>query len=422
MPFHLLASRWFSLYTGGLGQWDAAKDILTLMALGFAILIVIQQKLFQNRLVLALFGLMALYGGLHVLLWFTDRENQDFRSAVVATLYNGRIFAYAFIGLVVGALHLASKQTVLKILLIASTITCLFAFVQYVGPDNLMSHFGYSVERGAKPSFFIDDKPDFPRVFSSIRDPNSYGAYLIVPITFLWGAVLKLKAWRKKALLLLGIHLLALLLTFSRGAWLGAIIALSIASFLLYERKVFSFIKKQKWLIAAALVLIVPIMFAVKNSYVFQNVFLHSDKSTVMADPNEIRLSLLQEVTEDVVEEPQGHGPGTAGLVSIGNPKGTRLTENYFLQIGYEVGWLGLAIFVGLVALSYYLLIKAPREYITISLLASFWAYLFIATLIHLWSNEAVAAQWWLLAGWLIGQGTLVKVSPRSARTKKSQP
>lgn len=414
MPFHIFLSRWLSLYTGGLGPWDAAKDIITSLAAGLALLLCISRKLYRDRRVLALFLLAGAYFLLHLAYFAFNHRNLYARSFILGTLYNGRIIAYLLIALVAARIYPKIElQKIIKITLVVSTITCLIALAQYVLPKDLMTHFGYSIERGVKPNFFIDDKPDFPRVMSTIRDPNSYGAYLIIPITLLWAHITRLKKFRVKALGLLAVHLLALLLTFSRGAWLGACLSLAVVTFLLYKKELFATLQARKWLILALCIAAIPVVLVLKNQYVFQNVFLHSDKSTVLKDPNELRIEVQRNAVTQIARHPEGHGPGTAGLTSIGNPKGTVLMENYFLQIAYEVGVQGLLIFLSLLALAYYLLVKAPRNYMSASLLASFWAYVFIATLIHLWSNEAVAAQWWLLAGLAAGLSADLTPKPR---------
>src|SRR6185369_4305517 len=101
---------------------------------------------------------------------------------------------------------------------------------------------------------------------------------------------------------------------------------------------------------------------------------------------------------DGIAAQPLGHGPGTAVVVSIQNPHGGLLTENYYVQIGYEVGVLGLAVFVALNGLVYVWLLRR-HDLWTVVLLTSFWGYVLMNMLLHTWSNEAVAAQWWLLAG-----------------------
>lgn len=406
MPFHLFLSRWLSIYTGGLGVWDAAKDILTLLLLGVSLLLAYELKLYRLHLIRLLLVQATAYGLLHLAFLLFDRNDQDLRSWAIAALYNGRLLAYFFIALVAGfVLKNLPKTTIFKLILIVSTLTGLFALAQYVLPKDLMEHFGYSIERGAKPSFFIDDKVDFPRVMSTVRDPNSYGAYLILPLSLLWSMLLKRTMRWQTALPLLGLHGLAMLLTFSRGAWIGAALAGVLTTVYTYRSALTVFLKRHYPLLAAVLIVIFTGGFLLRNTYVFKNVILHSDESTVMADPNELRVQLQNKAVEDIADDPEGHGPGTAGLASIGNPKGTFLTENYYLQLGYEVGLAGLIVFIAALVIIYKLLLQAAPSELKDVLLASFWAYAFMGLLIHLWSNEAVAAQWWLLSGLAVGGG-----------------
>lgn len=404
MPFSLFISRWLSLYTGGLGQWDASKDVLTLVLLVTSVYIALKLRYFSIFKIKLLFSIFAIYGLLHLSYLVFDAKDQDTRSWIVATLYNGRFLAYLFVAIILGKTYknLLNKK-LLKILILISTITCIIAFIQYLLPKDIMTYFGYSIERGVKPNFFIDDKVDFPRVMSTIRDPNSYGAYLLFSVTLLWVMLLK-RIWsRRKVAVLLIVHSIALFLTFSRGAWIGTLISLLIATVMLVRHQALNYWNMHKIKVLLALIPLLFFGFVFRNTYIVQNVVLHSDESTVMADPNELRLQLQDKAIKDIINDPEGHGPGTAGLVSIGNPNGTFLTENYYLQIGYEIGVLGLILYLTILTIVILYINKNQNELYKVILLASLGGYLFISLLIHLWSNEAVAAQWWIIAGVLIG-------------------
>ncbi len=405
MPFHLFISRWLSLYTGYLGQWDSAKDFVTLFGLGVSLILAWRHKLYRNRIVLLVFGISLLYALLHLSYYLFVRENLDGRPFVVATLFNGRFFAYLFMGIIAAAIREISWLRILKITIVISTVTCLFGLVQYFGPKDLMTHFGYSIARGALPAFFIDAKPDFPRIMSTVRDPNSYGAYLIVPLVILFVWLVRREAQLRKLVPLFVLHLLAIFLTFSRGAWIGAIIALGFAAAYILRQHLIRLTKKYAYVLVIMAIIATGILYMYRDSYVVQNVFLHSDKSTVMADPNELRVELQKTAIEGIVNDPEGHGPGTAGIVSIGNTRtGVVLTENYFLQIAYEIGIVGLLLYLSLLVIAAKGVLHSKNTDMKIILISSFAAYMFISLLIHLWSNEAVAAQWWILAGLLIGE------------------
>jgi hypothetical protein len=161
--------------------------------------------------------------------------------------------------------------------------------------------------------------------------------------------------------------------------------------------------------LAGTVVIFVGLFVAFQDSYLVQNVIFHADESTVLADPNELRVSLTRDAVEKIIKTPEGSGPGSAGLVSINNPKGGVLTENYYLQVAYEVGWLGIVLFLSiLLIIIHQLLTLSHNNPVAAVLLSALVGYLIYSLLIHLWSNEALALQWWLLTGIVLGT-TLVR-------------
>jgi hypothetical protein len=414
MPLHVFISQSASLLTGGIEVWKSTKDVLVFVASPFLMFLSYKRGLFKDKTFRYIAILGAVYALIHGLFLIFD-QNDDTYSALVGSVYNTRLFIYLLLGYLVGTAK--NSQKYLKYLLTAivliASLVAVFGIAQYFLPNDLLEHVGYSVERGVKPLFYIDDKPNLPRVMSTIKDPNSLGAYLILPILFSWLALFKQSAnklffihpFRKHVLaVMLLLQITALFLTFSRGALLGLILSATILLVLTYGKKLVSLVRRHWMMLATILILTSSTLYLFRNTYVFQNLVLHSDESTVLEDPNELRVSLAQRALEGIEEEPFGHGPGSAGLVAINNPKGGVLTENYYLQIAYEVGWLGLAVFITFLSIiSYQLSVIAKKNIVATVLLASLVAYLFYSFLIHLWSNEAVALQWWLLTGVILG-------------------
>lgn len=145
-----------------------------------------------------------------------------------------------------------------------------------------------------------------------------------------------------------------------------------------------------------------------RNSYVVQNVVFHADQSTTLEDPNELRLRFIKESIDGVLAVPLGSGPGTAGLASIrNNVQGVQLNENYYLQVATEVGIVGLLLFLAIIVLVARSLNGArSNDLFAVALLASFAGLAFTNTLVHIWSNEAVAYTWWGLAGLMLVGGS----------------
>ena len=201
----------------------------------------------------------------------------------------------------------------LTALVLIATAVALFGVLQYFLPSDLLSHVGYTLERGVKPLFFIDDKPDLPRVMSTLKDPNSLGAYLILPILITGYAMasksvsekLFVRPFRREVMvLMLGSMLLALFLTFSRGALIGLLLSIITILIIVTGDKLVSYIKKY-WIVLAVIIGIIGFSgYAARNTYLAQNVIFHADESTVLEDPNEKRVTLFEDSVDAVIAEP----------------------------------------------------------------------------------------------------------------------
>jgi hypothetical protein len=411
MPLHVGIVQSASLLTGGLEVWKAAKDVLVFVAAPLLLYIAYRRGLFQDKTFRLLAILVAAYALLHGLYLVLDTSD-DTVTTIIASVYNTRLYLFLLLGYIVGS---AKRGTIYLQYLVTATVliataVAIFGVLQYFLPSDLLTHVGYSVERGVKPLFFIDDKPDLPRVMSTLKDPNSFGAYLIVPLLITGYALVKrrvndvlfVRPFRREVLaVMLMVQVAALLLTFSRGALLGSVIGLLTILFIATGGHLLRLLKQYWLVLVVCLVVCAGIFMASKDTYFVQNVIFHADESTIEADPNEKRITLYDQAVEEIIDTPEGHGPGTAGLVSIRNPQGGLLTENYYLQIAYEVGWLGVILFVALLCIVAWQLCRLAKkgDSLALVLFGSLVGYVFYSLLIHLWSNEAVALQWWLLAG-----------------------
>jgi hypothetical protein len=403
MPFHIFLSQSLSLVTGGLPEWKLAKDVCIVVLVLFTLGLVWGRGSVPKWYVW-LTGLTAGYAALHLLLWALHPQLYA-QSAALSTTYNVRIPCFMLIG--AGAAILQPKmftfRSIFRIVLAVSTLVAALGVLQYFLPADTLAHLGYSLPRGVRPNFFIDDNPAFPRVMSTLRDPNSLGAYLLVPLAALTGLTLRIRRWKDgRSQMIIGallLHLLALYLTFSRSAWLGTVVAIGMVIWWQYSSPLVRKLRRCWPMVLVLLVLAGALVFWQRHNSTVDGVLTHSTAAQVGPyDSNQLHWMYVWHGMVGIWREPWGHGPGTAGLASIQNPHGGLLTENYYVQIGYEVGVAGLVIFVVLNAWVY-LRIWRRHDQWTPVLLASFWAYVLINMLLHMWSNEAVAAQWWLLAG-----------------------
>ena len=417
MPLHVFIAQSASLVTGGLEVWKAAKDVILFALAPFLLLVAYHRKLFSDKTFRVLAATITMYVLIYGAFLFFDFDDDNY-SAIVGTVYNTRLMLYLLLGYVVGSATIGKKyvQYALTAVVLIAAVVALFGVAQYFLPHDILTHVGYTLDRGVKPLFFIDDKPDLPRVMSTLKDPNSLGAYLIVPILLTGYALVNRKAnvdffvreFKRSTLVIILVLLLsALFLTFSRGALLSLLLSIVVAVSLSVRDHAVRFARKYALSGLVIVAAVSGLVFLSWDSYLVQNYVFHADESTVLEDPNELRVSLGREAVERIGDQPIGYGPGSAGLVSINNPNGSFLTENYYLQLAYEVGWLGAILFVVvLLILALKLFSLAENSQLSSVLLASLTGYMFYSLLIHLWSNEAVALQWWSLCGVFIGVET----------------
>lgn len=402
MPFHVFITQWLSTFTGAISAWKIAKDILTALVTMFAICLVIKQGK-TNRTFKWLLGLTVIYAILHATLWVIHSDIYR-QSAILGFTYNLRVPSFLIIGYSAALLRpdLFARDAITKVVIAVGTVVAGLGVLQYFLPSDILTHFGYSVARGVKPNFFIDDNPAFPRVMSTLRDPNSLGAYLIVPMTLLVSRVFSNATMRARLGYIVAwlTQFAALWLTFSRSALAAAGLSIGLFLAMRFWHEALYFTRKY-WVVLVALVIIgLGGLYAARNSYFEKSIISHrTGAPKAQYDSNGFHWFFVKRGLEGIVRNPVGHGPGTAGLASIQNPNGSFLTENYYVQVGYEVGVIGLTIFVAINIYVYKMMFAKRTQELPAVLLASFWAYLVMNMLLHTWSNEAVACQWWILAG-----------------------
>lgn len=402
MPFHIFISQWFSTFTGGLEFWKLAKDLLVVVACLLTLGLVIYYRV-ADKYFWWIIGFAGLYGILHVVLWLALAGDIYSRSALLGVTYNMRL--PLLLGLGYGASLLwpgYMAKVIPRLVIVIGTLIAAFGVAQYFLPTDFMTHFGYSLQRGVMPAFFVDGKPDLPlRIMSTLREPNALGAYLIVPLLMTVFAMWQRSVFARRRLLMaacFGLQLLALVLTLSRSAWLGFLVAVLTLVVLVEFHLVKRYWKVLVGLFLVGIVGLALLLGPLGHTDFVERYITHSGEAEV-GDPNSngYHWIFLERGVRGIILAPLGHGPGTAGLASIQNPNGSFLTENYYVQIGYELGILGLIVLVVLHVWLYRLL-RRSRVWWAPVILASFWAYIVTNMLLHSWSNEAVAL-WWLLAG-----------------------
>lgn len=400
MPFHIFLSQSVSLVTDGLEIWKVGKDVLLALLVLFTICLVFLRKA-ASRPFKIILGLTVAYSLFIAITWLFNPEIHT-PSALLGIVHNLRLPGFLLLGLGAAVLNpnKFAFSLVIKVVLTVSTIVSGLAIIQYFLPPDVLTHLGYSLDRGVRPAFFIDDHPDLMRVMSTLREPNALGAYLILPIAALCAVILKstsnkIRMW---CFVLLLINSSALFLTFSRSAWLGAALAVVLIIWWSKTELIKVFVKRLWPALLAFVVLGTIGVYTLRDTAFVQQYVIHTSEVATSEDSStDLHYILAREGFVAIIENPLGYGPGTAGLASIHSPDG-QLTENYYIQIGYEFGIFGLGVFIAINVLVYVWLWRR-RDTFSLILLSSFWGYVVTNMLLHSWANEAVAAQWWLLAG-----------------------
>jgi hypothetical protein len=406
MPFHAFLTVWLN---SGLGHYTALRlwkeFLLLLVGVGAVYLLCksarLKSQLYRSWLwrLIGLFTLVTVAWGLVAY----ANGGVTLKAVLYGGLLDIRPFAILLIAWVAATYAPWLYQRWQKLVLWPAAGVIAIGLVQrFALPYDFMKHFGYN-ENTIWPYETIDHKTSYIRIRSTLRGANLLGGYLLIILAVLGDLLF---SWRRKILVAgaLTAALVALYASGSRGAWLGAVPA---AGVLLWLRLATPQARKRMvvLVIAGLLVLSGAVVVLRDNDYV-QNTFFHTDEnSTSSVSSNSAHINYSIDAAKEIVTEPLGRGPGTAGPAGVynaGHP--ARIAENNFLQIGQETGWLGLGLFIAI----YYLLAKAMwrRRQLPLAqiLLASFVGLTVMALLMHIWTDDTIAYLWFGLAGILLAQ------------------
>ncbi len=286
-----------------------------------------------------------------------------------------------------------------KLVIWPALAVIVFGFLQFtVLPKNSLSHIGYGPDTIAAYET-VDNQPNIVRIQSSLRGPNPLGAYLVLIIPLLLVAASRFKDQRRWWWL--GFSLLGLVVLFgsySRSAEVGLLLSLVVLAALRWRRR----LSRQVLVTGAALLLALIGGLAIfRHSYFVQNVVFHSSgASSSPMSANAERNAAIKRAASDVYHHPLGGGIGSAGPASRRNTgHDEKIAENYYLQIGQEVGWAGLLLFVAIVGRIAIKLWRQRRSALAQVLLAALVGLSFINLFAHAWADETLAYVWWGLAG-----------------------
>lgn len=406
LPFHAFISTWGGAAIGPLWLWKSWKELLLtgLFVLLLAWLVSAparMRELFRKPHVVVLSAYVLLTFIMAAV--FADQNGADATAAGLAM--NLRYLLAAVLVYAVFRYSNMSKVWLKRaswFLIGVGTIVAIIGIIQVLLlPSDFLVRYGYDTESTIAPATFIDDNPELLRAFATLRGPNDFGAFLIIPILLVIAYAKRLPIWVSVCSLFFMSW--ALILSSSRSAWLGLLAAVGVYIGI-YARRRFS----RKHLAASIGAVIVAGsvgLYAAINVPVLRMAVFHSSPGdpSLTEGSTDNHLNASVDGVNRVLENPLGCGPGCAGPASYyGN--NALISENYFVQIGEEVGLVGLGLFVLLLVMVVRELLRSAK-YLLLArvLVAALVGYIVIGMLLHVWVDDPLSITWWMLVGAVLG-------------------
>ena len=399
VPFYALLTVWGSSLVGHYTYLRLYTEVILIICTVAAIYLVsldkkIRQKLFSSKLMwlIILYCTLVLIVGLGA--YYT--KNVTAKAFGYGPTIDTRYLLFFVVCLVAGYMSNFIRKNWMTIVLWPAGIVTAFGLLQaFVLPRDFLKHFGYNSST-IMPYGTINSNQGYVRIQSTLRGVNPYGAYLVILISLLGSIILKIKqSWVYLTLFLASI--ITLIYTFSRSAWIGVFVALTLIIFV-YAYKTKFFIP----LCIAGLVIILGISGIALSAHSarLQNIIFHTQSnSSIKVSSDQGHLSGLKNGLKDIYHQPFGGGTGTAGPASTYNPKRTRIAENYYIQVGQETGVIGLILFVAINILVALYLWKDRSDALSLGLFASFIGLFVVNMFSHAWTDPTLSYIWWGLAG-----------------------
>jgi len=242
------------------------------------------------------------------------------------------------------------------------------------------------------------------RVYSYVGNPNLLAAYLIPAVFLSVAAAFAWRGWLPKALavVMFFLHSLCLVVTFSRGGWIGLVVGGFVLMLLLvYWWSVKLPERFRKWAIpatlgasAVALLLAIAVVEPVRVRVL--SMFAGREDSS-----NNFRMNVWAAVLEMVRDRPiLGIGPGNTAFNKIYplymRPKYSALSAySVPLEIAVETGFIGLFAFLWLLLVTLNQGVRQLQRLRNVESREAYWLMAAIATLCGLLSHGLVDTVWY---------------------------
>jgi putative inorganic carbon (HCO3(-)) transporter len=253
------------------------------------------------------------------------------------------------------------------------------------------------------------------RVYSYLGNPNLLAGYLVPAVVFSLVAIFAWQSWVKKALALtmLIVNTACLVLTFSRGGWIGLLVALlSAIALLVYWWSLQMPPFWRTWSLPILLggviaILVMAVIFVEPVRLRIFSIFADRQDSS-----NNFRRNVWDAVFEMIRDRPIiGIGPGHNSFNKIypfyQRPRYTALSAySIFLEVAVETGFIGLGCFLWLIIVTLNTASIQLRRLRQLGNKEGFWLIGALATLLGMlahgsvdtiWFRPEVNTLWWLM-------------------------
>lgn len=400
-PFSVFMSSWLPEYSLLFKSW---KELLLFAAAILACVIVTRRHLWRELGRDWLLRLIVIFAALHfVLLGWQFQGTAPALAGLAIDLRYLLFFALVYILIKIWPRY---RLSMLIVAAIGAMIVVIFGALQLFLPADILSHLGYGPHT-IEPYLTVDKNPNYIRINSTLRGPNSVGAYAVIVLSVIAALFAKTRARITKTparviwfIVITICTLVALWISYSRSALLAAVLSLFLVGLAVYGGR----ISKKVWLACGAVVVVAIIgLFLARNSNFVDNVILHNNPTTgAKVTSNEGHLSSLVHGSERMIHQPLGAGIGSTGSASLYGGSGM-IVENQYLFVAHEAGWLGLALFVVIFVIILWWLWQKRQNWLSLAVFASGIGLACIGLLLPVWADDTVCIVWWGLAAIALG-------------------
>ncbi len=244
-------------------------------------------------------------------------------------------------------------RRLLKLIMANTAVLSLWGLIQcqFLG-DGFLMKLGYPTTTKWGPlrlndEFYIARLGNFQRLVSTFAAPNTCGLYLAIVLLVTLFMYKKLRINRVFVSVSVALTAAALLVTFSRTAWIAVCAGLMIYSFnmITWTGKKLLLVLK----IAGMILLTFIILDGIFLSFDISMAIIHLVVSTINGKDSSVNghIDSLVASVENIFMHPLGMGMGENGPRALVFMKKPNLTESAYFLMTYEVGIIGSIVYFG---------------------------------------------------------------------------